>query len=66
MGFLVGLVVITEITVMLLVMTEGQWNFLEGGRASTRQQLNSSPFHPWLAETFPQVVEPLKGLSPQP
>jgi uncharacterized membrane protein required for colicin V production len=66
MGFLVGLVVITEITVMLLVMTQGQWNFLEGGRASTRQQLTSSPFLPWMAETFPQVVEPLKGLSPLP
>jgi uncharacterized membrane protein required for colicin V production len=65
MGFLVGLVVITEINVMLLLMTDGQWAFLEGARASVRQQLTTTPFFPTLAETFPQVVEPITSLVPK-
>jgi len=64
MGFLVGLVALTEITVMPLVMTNGQWAFLEGARASVQQQLTQTPFLPTLAELFPQVVEPIKSLVP--
>jgi uncharacterized membrane protein required for colicin V production len=64
MGGIVGLIVVTELWVMLLLVTDGQWAILEGARATVRQQLTNTPFLPFLAETFSLIVDPIKGLVP--
>jgi uncharacterized membrane protein required for colicin V production len=64
MGAIVGLVVITEIWVILLLVTDGQWAVLDGARSTVRQQLSNTPFLPFLAETFSLIVTPIRSLVP--
>lgn len=64
LGFVVGLITITELVAMLLFMTDGQWAVLEGTRASVRAQIQTTPFLPLVASTFPFAQSLVDALLP--
>ena len=66
LGFLAGLIGITELVAMLLFVTDGQWAAFEGMRIAVRSQLQSTPFLPLVAQTFPFVQALVNSLLPSP
>lgn len=64
LGFMAGLLVVIQLAAMLLVVTHDPWIVLEGARANIRLQLESTPFLPLLADTFPIVASAVRNLVP--
>jgi uncharacterized membrane protein required for colicin V production len=64
LGFVVGLLAVNLIAGILLLTTNEPWLLLDGARANIRQELDSSPFIPLVAGTFPQVSSIVRSLLP--
>jgi Colicin V production protein len=64
LGFVVGLLAVNLFAEILRITTNDTWLLLDGARVSIRQQLDSTPFVPLVAATFPQVSAIVRGLMP--
>jgi undecaprenyl pyrophosphate phosphatase UppP len=64
LGFVVGLVAVNLMTGILTLTTSETWMVLDGARVNIRQQLESTPFLPLVAGTFPQVSSIVRNLLP--
>ena len=64
LGFVVGLVAVNLAAGILLLTTNETWMVLDGARVNIRQQLDSTPFIPLVAGTFPQVSSIVRNLLP--
>jgi uncharacterized membrane protein required for colicin V production len=63
-GFLGGLVLVTQLTGMTLVVTNEQWAYMDGARTNVRLEMQNTPFLPLLADTFPNVTKAIEGWLP--
>jgi hypothetical protein len=63
-GFLAGLIAIVQLTGMLLIATNEQWAFMDGTRTNVRLEIQTTPFIPAVAETFPNVTKPIESWLP--
>ncbi len=64
LGFVVGLVAVNLVAGILMLTTNETWMVLDGARVNIRQQLDSTPFLPLVAGTFPQVSSIVRNLLP--
>ena len=64
LGFIVGLIAINFVAGILVLTTNEPWLVLDGARVNIRQQLDSTPFIPLVAGTFPQVSSIVRNLLP--
>jgi uncharacterized membrane protein required for colicin V production len=64
LGFVVGLISVNLVAGILMLTTGDQWLALDGARVSIRQQLDSTPFLPLVANTFPHISAIVHNLLP--
>jgi Colicin V production protein len=64
LGFVIGLLAVNLLAGILLLITNESWMVIDGARVSIRQQLESGPFIPLVAATFPQVNSIVHNLLP--
>jgi len=64
LGFVVGLLTVNLLAGILLLTTNEPWIALDGARVNIRQQLDSTPFLPLVANTFPFVSSIVRNLLP--
>ena len=64
LGFVVGLIAVNFAIGILVMTTTEPWLVLDGARVNIRQQLDSTPFIPLVAGTFPQVSSIVRNLLP--
>jgi uncharacterized membrane protein required for colicin V production len=64
MGFIVGLIAVSQLVAMLIMLTNGQWAIFDGARVAVKSQLESTPFIPLIADTFPWVTSAIENLLP--
>ncbi|HZT07850.1 MAG TPA: CvpA family protein [Chloroflexota bacterium] len=55
-GFFAGLLAVAQLTGMLLVATDQPWAYLDGARENVRLEIQTTPFIPLVAETFPGIT----------
>ena len=64
LGFMVGLIAVDLAAGILLMTTSEPWLVFDGARISIRQQLDSTPFIPFVAQAFSPVTSVVRNLLP--
>ena len=63
-GLFSGVLLISQISAITDSLTRSPWAILDGTRSNIQSQLTSGPFLPFIAETFPLLVDAVKMLMP--
>lgn len=64
-GFVTGLIAVTQLTAMLMLLTDGSWPIMDGSRAALRQQLETTPFLPLVISAYPHITALIQALIPR-